>query len=417
MRLLVTGWINVPHSYAIVNCFQLIHLYKNYKNCLTIYIKEAEYYRKEWGNKKTLVYPEHYNKILGEFQIYNGQEVDIVYNITYEYDITKVTLPKVVPKCVFYTAEFSSLDNTYFCVNSESTTSTTGYIKSGFSNIQDVKCYLNENTEIYFTTPSEWSFSAMTKLSLENRTRVITHGVDTDIFKFDNGSRKSIRRHYNIKDDEILLLNIGAMTGNKGILQIITVLYNLIRNGITTYKLLLKGTADLYTSREFLQQYISSINQYITAEELELLLQHIIFVDNTLSYSRINDLFNASDLYISPYLAEGFGLTVLESVTSTLPVLVPVTGSTKEYINNIYSKFQEYIIYLKSEVIQIGEKSQNSYEIQDLLNLLVNNQSHLQNMKLNRKENKQLTEFIENNYSWNYVSKLLYNYLNDIIMR
>ena len=43
MRLLVQGWFNIPHSYAIVNCFQLVHLYKNYKEKVEIYIEEMEY--------------------------------------------------------------------------------------------------------------------------------------------------------------------------------------------------------------------------------------------------------------------------------------------------------------------------------------------------------------------------------------
>ena len=30
LSILFCGWINIPHSYAIVNCFQLVHLYKNY---------------------------------------------------------------------------------------------------------------------------------------------------------------------------------------------------------------------------------------------------------------------------------------------------------------------------------------------------------------------------------------------------
>ena len=41
-------------------------------------------------------------------------------------------------------------------------------------------------------------------------------------------------------------------------------------------------------------------------------------------------------LYISPYLAEGFGLTMLEALASGLRVLVPRTGSASDYIDPIY---------------------------------------------------------------------------------
>lgn len=51
LNVLFEGWINIGHSYAIVNCFQLIHLFKNYKDKINFYVNEREYYRKEWNDK------------------------------------------------------------------------------------------------------------------------------------------------------------------------------------------------------------------------------------------------------------------------------------------------------------------------------------------------------------------------------
>ena len=56
LNILIIGWFNIPHSYAIVNCFQTIHLIKKYNNKLNIYIKEYKYFNEEWNNKKLLVY-------------------------------------------------------------------------------------------------------------------------------------------------------------------------------------------------------------------------------------------------------------------------------------------------------------------------------------------------------------------------
>ena len=77
MKLLVQGWINIPHSYAIVNCFQLVHLYNNYNEELEIYIEEMDYFRDYWVKK--LVYPEKYNNIIRNFKKWNGESVDIIY--------------------------------------------------------------------------------------------------------------------------------------------------------------------------------------------------------------------------------------------------------------------------------------------------------------------------------------------------
>ena len=44
LNILIIGWFNIPHSYAIVNCFQTIHLLKKYNQKLNIYIKEYKYF-------------------------------------------------------------------------------------------------------------------------------------------------------------------------------------------------------------------------------------------------------------------------------------------------------------------------------------------------------------------------------------
>ena len=182
----------------------------------------------------------------------------------------------------------------------------------------------------------------------EEKNRIITHGVDGSIFKFDVSNRMAIRKFYKVRDDDILLINIGAMTGNKGMLYILQILHCLVnRLRKLHYKLLLKGTGDLYQSKEMLESYFQHLksNNVMTSDEMNLLLSdHIIFTDKTLSYSKINDLFNAADLYISPYLAEGFNLTSLEALSAGLPVMISSTGSTGTLLKQ-YMEYR-YTIYL-----------------------------------------------------------------------
>ncbi len=66
--LLVNGWINIPHSYAIVNCMQLIHLHKNFKDQVDIYIQETEYYGKNWFRNSQSIYNDEYTAILNQLR-------------------------------------------------------------------------------------------------------------------------------------------------------------------------------------------------------------------------------------------------------------------------------------------------------------------------------------------------------------
>ena len=355
IRVLFRSWIQIAHSYAIVNCFQLIHLYKLYSDKIEFYVEEMPYFRQEWNNSKKLVYNEEYNNIIKNFKKWSGETVDLIYSITYPYNITVDKINnKVIPKCVFYTSEFATLDKNYFSCDKQ-------LIDDNF-----IKQYFIENNKLYMTSPSLWSSMGMKKYNLADlRNRIITHGVDPDTFKFDVTSRNNIRKFYNVKEDDILLINIGAMTKNKGILLIIMCLHYLVNKmGKTNYKLLLKGTGDLYQTKNFLEIYFEELqrNNVLNKDDMNNLLNnYIIFTDKTLSYEKINSLFNAADLYISPYLAEGFNLTSLESLSAGLPVMISSTGSTKEYIEDIYKNGgKDHIIYVDSSVIEMGNMKQNN---------------------------------------------------------
>lgn len=404
LRVLFQGWTKIPHSYSMVNCFQLVHLYKNFKDKIEIYIEEQPYFRKEWNDKKKMVYPKEYNDIINSFKIWQGENVDVIYSITYPYNISNES--GSIQKCVFYTSEFAWLDETYFSKNT---------VK--FASKSQVQKYILENPNLYFTSPSVWSARGMELLGVqESHNRIITHGVDRTIFRFDKSKRNEVRKYYKVRDDDILMINIGAMTQNKGIVQILQALNVLVNvKGYKQYKLLLKGTGDLYTSKGFLEAYIEALEKekLVTREQMNNLLEkHIIFSDKTLSYERINDLFNASDLYLSPYLAEGFNLTVLESLSTGLSVLVPETGSTKEYINDLYQNGGDRLIYkVKSQVLLFENgMMQNSIRVEDLVEVL-------EKFKPNNQVQKPLEEYIEEKYSWNAVSKLLFDYLKTIVGR
>jgi glycosyltransferase involved in cell wall biosynthesis len=423
LKILFSGWTQIPHSYSLVNCFQLIHLYKNYgpngilsKNKLDIYIEECDYYRPEWNNKKKLVYTEEYNEILKNLKVYKDEKVDLIYRCTYPYNITVSQFNVDIPKCVFFTSEFREyLTKDYFTVAvPPNVPLSDNYIIN----------YLNQFNNIYFTSPSDWSSKGLVKYKVsETRNRIITHGVDTTIFKRDHLNRSKIREKYGILDTDILLLSMGACTTNKGIiliLQILNILVHQLKR--THYKLLLKGTGDLYQCKEFLEQYFDTIIKAnaMTQSEIDNLYEnHIIFTDKTLSYSLINDLYNSADLYISPYLAEGFNLVPAEAVTTGCDVLLPMTGSTKEYAELIYNNGgSEFIHYTKSKVVTLENgMSQNQIELQDLLNTMISFETKLQERRIHgdKRDYNKMLKVIEKELSWNKVSELLVDYFEDII--
>lgn len=422
-NILFEGWINIAHSYAIVNCFQLIHLFKNYSDKINFYVTEKEYYRQEWNSKKKLVYTQEYNDLLSNAEIFKpfnhekdtDIKIDMIYRITYPYDITLMEWNKDIPICVFYTSEFSKLDTNYFKVGvSPGSTISNEYIKT----------FLEHFKNLSFTSPSVWSSKGMIDYIGDNTDRnpIISHGVDTTLFyKESDEIRKSVRAHYNIKDDEILLINTGAMTKNKGILYILQVI-NILVNRLNKkhFKLLLKGTTDLYQAKEFLESYFVELqggNVISKVEMNNLLTNHIIFTEKTLSFKQMRYLYNACDMYISPYIAEGFNLCCLEALACGTNVLVPMTGSTEQYMNDIYNNGgKDNIYYIKSNVgVMEDGLNVNNIDGDDLISVMIRFEKDILNKKKNNNM-EQMLKYIESDYSWNKISHQLYEHFCKLIL-
>jgi glycosyltransferase involved in cell wall biosynthesis len=392
IAVLFNGWINVPHSYAIVNCMQLIHMHKNFSDKIDIYTQELGYFRDEWNAHKQLVYGDEYNGILRSLKKWNGEHIDLIYSITFPYDVS----PSVtIPKCVFYTSEMLILDTLYFTPS--------------FNNIEDINTHLLQNKNVYFTTPSLWSSRGMT-LNYdigEKRNRIIPHGSDSTIFKqLPKETRDNLRASIGLTADNIVLGLFGAMTQNKGIHTLLIAFSNIILvHKKTSYRLILKGNDNLYDSKKKVE---SVLNELKLSEEIT---KYIIFTGETIDFNVMNEMYNIVDLYVSPYMAEGFNLSPLEALTTGARVLVPRTGSTVEYISDIQNNGgADFITYVDSIIHEnnIGQ-SFNIINDTDLMTAILN-------VDFSRDlDPSNMIRFINKEYSWLKASELLYEYFLYII--
>ena len=388
VSILVNGWINIHHSYAIVNCMQLIYLYKNHKDHINLYVKETEYYGTNWVRNSSSIYNSEYTELINGFNKWNGEHIDLIYSISFPYDITSITN---IPKCVFYTCEFHTLNTHYF--------------KPDFTNMEDINTHIHTHSELYFTSPSSWSAFGMEKIFdlPASRNRIISHGSDVSVFNpIPEITCDTMRESMGISKDTILLGMFGAMTTNKGIHILLSALYDIvIVKGKTNYKLLLKGSNELYDSQTKLETIFKEFKFPVK------LLDHIIFTGSTLSFGTLNELYNIVDIYVSPYLAEGFNLSPLEALTAGRRVVVPITGSTEQYMNDIYNNGgTNFITYVNSSVVSdtTTGNSYNQIEDTDLIAAILS-------IDIRPKlDPAYMIEYISKNYSWSKAADLLYEY-------
>ena len=210
-------------------------------------------------------------------------------------------------------------------------------------------------------TPSQWSKEGFIKAGFkDSQIKLINLGVDTKVFfPINQEERKDVRKQLNIKNDDFVLLSIGAMTENKGI-NLLLIAFAILRQNNKKIKLILKDQSNLYNI--FVQSHIKDLKDSRFKKLInDDLISNIILLSKNLNCQEINDLYGASDCYVSPYLAEGFGLTPLEAAATGTPIVVTKGGSTDDYFDPIMGN------QISSRLIESEKKTYYSPNVESIV--------------------------------------------------
>jgi glycosyltransferase involved in cell wall biosynthesis len=198
----------------------------------------------------------------------------------------------------------------------------------------------------------------------EQGIRIVPHGVKTDIFRpMPADERLKNRQNLGIEEDEIVISNVGVPTWNKGLDILIEAVARLINSG-RKIKLILKNNKELYglgiedTIQKFAKEHPSLVtDNFFSSVQL---------VQSTLNLDQLRALYCISDIYASPYRAEGFNLPVLEAMACGTYVLVTDGGATDDFFQDACGR------KIKSDPrsLTVKEKYEGKYREPDLNSLI-----------------------------------------------
>jgi len=166
-------------------------------------------------------------------------------------------------------------------------------------------------THVLTDSNSQKQFLEEEKIIKKGRLKVLANGsicgVDTNQFKPNLNLKKEIRKNLGIPDDSILLLFLGRLNRDKGVLDLADVLNNL--NNKSDYEnkihLLIIGPDE-----ENIKQQVEIIcSNYI---------RNVHFMDFT---DEPEKFMAAADIFCLPSYREGFGMAALEAGACALPTV------------------------------------------------------------------------------------------------
>ena len=188
-------------------------------------------------------------------------------------------------------------------------------------------CGINNLTLV---TPSKWLNDQVGMSYLKNcNTRVITHGIDLDVFK---PTSSEFRKKYHIPPHKHILLGVAfGWNERKGLDVFLDLAKRLDHN---EYQIVLVGT---------------------TPEVEKILPENIISINRTNNQTELSEIYSAADLFVNPTREEMFGLVNVEATACGTPVLTFRTGGCPECIDELSGAIVDCddIDAMEKEIIRI----------------------------------------------------------------
>ena len=304
-NLLVEGWMRSPHSYALVNAYQLEQLNRDPR--LLVRHQEVPPYDQAWASLPSVLPSRLRANNVSIPAPRESERTDVIYRISFPLR----AYPGSVRTFVFGTREFLGLGEPDW-IGPDWTSSTAAA------------------DQVEFVTPTHWSAQGLCDLGIQrNRIHVIPHGFDPSLFSsLTDSDRAATRHHLQIAPDNFIFFNLGAMTWNKGV-EILLAAFALHVERHPGAMLLLKTMSSLHGN---FQGTVWRGAAAMAPQVLNPNVQAAIrLIDRPMTSADIARLFHASDAYVSPYRAEGFNLPVLEAMGAGLPVAVTAGGATDDF--------------------------------------------------------------------------------------
>jgi glycosyltransferase involved in cell wall biosynthesis len=309
--LCIEGWRGVSHSIALVNQYQMLELLRQpgFQQDWRLYHRDLPFFLKHWNARQMPAgfSAEEQALIDAVPAPPEGLVPDWLLRISSPF---RSVIDPAVKTLTFMVTECGLVDD---CFDVRP---------------QDVAAFTRDHNRII--TPSRWSRDRLLDYGIDPAgVAVVPHGVKTDTFTPLNPSdRVAGRAALGVADDEVLFVNVGVATWNKG-LDILVKAFAAVRKRHPRARLLLKDHKALYgigADRTLAQ--VSRDNPGLIDGQV---LAGISVVSGSLDQPQLRALFGVADAYVSPYRAEGFNMPVLEAMACGTPVIVTGGGATDDF--------------------------------------------------------------------------------------
>jgi glycosyltransferase involved in cell wall biosynthesis len=280
MKINVIGWAGLNHSYAHV-----MDAYVKGLSTAQLFFTPEQPFSKTWKRAR--------GSIVDTFPDGTNEQVDIAIRFSYPYNIKSDRNAKRT--LVFMTCEFNGLS--------------------------DHVDPLDLPDDVFILTPSLYSKKGIVSSGFDEKKIFVVHHCFDGPFTCGH-----VREKLGLVDKFVFFHN-SSLTSNKNGQVIIECFLKLCETH-PNIRLLIKGVDNVYNTRNKLDEIFQSMHSSH--------IDKVVYVGNDVSQDDMSRLYNSSNCYVSPFLAEGFNLPVLEALCHGIPVICTQGGPPDEFAENAH---------------------------------------------------------------------------------
>lgn len=255
------------------------------------------------------------------------------------------------------------------------------------------------------TTPSESMRKLIRSYGVKNRIEIIPNAIHLISFKEDDVfKRTEIKKKYNLKEDDKIILFVGRVASEKSIDKIIKALAIIKKRDISKVKLLIIGDGPA----------MDELKQLARTLKIE---KDVIFA-GTVSYEEIRHYYKMAYVFTIASTTETFGIVTIEALASGVPVLavkasgavdILTDGVDGLLVDNDVEKFAnalEKIIRepeLREKLSRGALKTSEKYSIDTISERMLN--LYREVIEIEKSKSKEKKNFIKDILSINYGGK------------
>src|SRR5258706_3403097 len=279
--ILVSGWRHVLHSFAVANQFLCLELLRRAPG-VRLFFQDAPYQSPLWQETRGIFSAET-EAALGSIPPPPPDlRPDVELRIEFPYDLLRPS--RAARTFVFGTVEFLALPQSY--------------IAGGRTVAEALR-----GSGATLLAPSNWSKRGFIRTgAAEEKVVGGPPGFDPGVYRPASAAqRERTRGEMGFRPGEFVFLNAGAMTSNKGLRFLCPAFAQLLQVRPDA-RLVLKGADAMYQSKDHVEAQLAELEP----RTAQAVLGRLTYLNEQLSFADMARLYQASDCYVSSYVAEGF---------------------------------------------------------------------------------------------------------------